>query len=36
MEGIRGNPRGNVLCAGKLGCVSDGVTAQPEAGSGRW
>lgn len=36
MEGIRGNPRGAVLCTGKLGCVNDGVTAQPEARLGRW
>lgn len=31
MEGVRGNQRGVVLCAGKLGCVNDGTSAQPEA-----
>lgn len=36
MEDIRGNQRGVVLCTGKLGCVKDGLGAQPEARSGRW
>lgn len=35
MEGIKGNQRGVVLCTGKLGCVNDGMNAQPEARSGR-
>lgn len=33
VTGIRGNQKGIVLCAGKLGYVDDGVNAQLEARS---